>query len=124
MHPHPQGRNLQTTNSQHTNREPRKREKRGLVGVQTITYGTLKRWTKEPWNSRERGVEKSKRLAELHLPASRRLHYRSVQQHQRKLTSSPNVEAPFRLSEPLHQEPQEGFICGRIQNFTTCGFCF
>ncbi len=91
--------------------------------MQTITYGTLKRWTKEPWNSRERGVEKSKRLAELHLPASRRLHYRSVQQHQRKLTCSANVEAPFRLSEALHQEPQEVFICGQIQKLTHLGFC-
>src|SRR5260370_37403240 len=111
MHPHPQGRNLQTTNSQHTNREPREREKRGLVGVQTIPYGTLKRWTKVPWNSRDGGVEKSKRLAELHLTARRRLHYRSVQQHRRKLTCSANIEAPFRLSEALDQETQEGLIC-------------
>ncbi len=91
---------------------------REVVGVQSIADRPLKRWTKEPWISRERGVEKSKRLAEFHLPASRRLHYRSVQQLQRKLTGSTDIEAPFRLSEALHEEPLEVFICGQIQKLT------
>jgi hypothetical protein len=91
--------------------------------VQTITDGTLKRWTKEPWNSREKGVEKSKRLAELHLPASRRLRYRSVQILQRKLTGSTDIEAPFRLSEALREESLEVFVCGQIQKVTHSRFC-
>lgn len=45
MYPHPQRRNLQTTNSQHTNRQPPKCEKWGVVGAQAIPDTTLKRWT-------------------------------------------------------------------------------
>ena len=90
--------------------------------MQTITGKTLRRWTKEPLNSHERNVKKSKRLAELRLPASRRLDYRSLQQFQKELAGSPDIEASCRLSEALHEEPLEVVVRDQIQDLIDSRF--